>query len=115
MVGTFKEFRLYCCHSVSSFGPDHKCARKHGHTYKIRVTALGSVNKDTMIVVPFEKIEEVWSTHCAHLDHTDLNSTFVNPTTEVLAMYIHGKMTVHLGLPVEVEVKETESSGVIIR
>lgn len=116
MVIVFKEFRLYCCHSVTAFGPNHKCCRKHGHTYKIRVEVECNVDPATMISMPFEQLEKAWQTTGEPLDHTDLNDTFgPNATTEVLAIFLQGQLSFHLQKPVNVIVQETESSGVIIR
>jgi 6-pyruvoyltetrahydropterin/6-carboxytetrahydropterin synthase len=112
----FKEFRLYCAHSVQSFGADHKCSRKHGHCYKVRVEVHKYVEPETNIALPFDDIEKAWQKVGQPLDHTDLNDRFgVNPTTEVLAMYLHGQLQIEIGHKVSIEVRETESSGVVIR
>ena len=112
----FKEFRLYCAHSVQSFGEEHKCSRKHGHCYKIRIEVHKHVDAKSNISIPFDDIESAWDTVGQPLDHTDLNDKFgPNATTEVLAMYLHGQMCVALGYPCSIEVRETESSGVVIR
>ena len=112
----FKEFRLYCAHSVQSFGVDHKCSRKHGHCYKVRVEVHKYVEPSTNIALPFDDIEAAWKKVGEPLDHTDLNEKFgANPTTEVLAMYLHGQMGMALGHKCSIEVRETESSGVVIR
>ena len=115
-MAVFKEFRLYCAHSVQVFGEGHKCSRKHGHCYKVRVEVHKHVDPDTNIAIPFDDIERAWREVGESLDHTDLNEKFgSNPTTEVLAMYLHGQMGIALGHQCSVEVRETESSGVIIR
>lgn len=112
----FKEFRLYCAHSVQSFGVDHKCSRKHGHCYKVRIEVHRYVDTATNISIPFDEIEKAWRKVGEPLDHTDLNDKFgPNATTELLAIYLHGQMGVTLGYECSIEVKETESSGVIIR
>lgn len=112
----FKEFRLYCAHSVQAFGGKHKCARKHGHCYKIRVDVYREVDPTTSVAIPFNQIEDAWKKVGDPLDHTDLNEKFgPNATTEALAMYLHGQMTVELGCRCSVEVRETESSGVAVR
>lgn len=115
-VSVFKEFRLYCAHSVLAFGENHKCARKHGHTIRVRVCVLAEVSEHTGISVAFSDIEAAWDASVAHLDHTDLNDTFGdNPTAEVLALYIQQQMQKCLNLPCDVELKETETSGVIVK
>jgi 6-pyruvoyltetrahydropterin/6-carboxytetrahydropterin synthase len=112
----FKEFRLYCAHSVQSFGEEHKCSRKHGHCYKIRIEVHKHVDPKTFIAIPFDEIEKAWKKVGEPLDHTDLNGKFgPNATTEVLAMYLHGQMGMALGHKCSIEVRETESSGVVVR
>lgn len=112
----FKEFRLYCAHSVQSFGNQHKCSRKHGHCYKVRVEVYKPIDHSTNIAISFDDIEQAWIAIGAPLDHTDLNDKFGdNPTTEVLAVYLHGGLQEAIGHPVSIEVRETESSGVVIR
>lgn len=116
LFAVFKEFRLYCAHSVQSFGSDHKCSRKHGHCYKVRVEVHKYVTPETNVALPFDDIEAAWKKVGDPLDHTDLNDKFgANPTTEVLAMYLHGQMQMALGHKCSIEVRETESSGVVIR
>jgi 6-pyruvoyltetrahydropterin/6-carboxytetrahydropterin synthase len=112
----FKEFRLYCAHSVQSFGGEHKCSRKHGHCYKVRIEVHRHVDPKTFIAIPFDEIEKAWKKVGEPLDHTDLNDKFgSSPTTEVLAMYLHGQIGIELGHRCSIEVRETESSGVVIR
>lgn len=116
MIAVFKEFRLYCAHSVQAFGDQHKCARKHGHTYRIRVEVQCVVESSTNIAMPFDEVEAAWEKIGKPLDHTDLNDKFGrNPTTEVLAMYLHGQFGVELQRQVNVEIQETESAGIVIR
>ena len=115
-VSVFKCFRLYCAHSVSVFGENHKCSRKHGHCYKIWVEVHKHVDAKTNLVMPFDDIEAAWAEVGKPLDHTDLNDKFgSNPTTEVLAMYLQAQMAMKLQEKVSIEVQETETSGVRIR
>lgn len=59
--------------------PNHpgKCARPHGHNYKIEVTARGEVNPRTGMVIDFyhmkEDIQKVIELPC---DHMDLNQVY---------------------------------------
>lgn len=116
MIHVFKEFRLYCAHSVQSFGPDHKCSRKHGHTYKIRVEVGGVIDAKSNILIPFDEIEAAWSKVGAPLDHTDLNDALgPNATTEILAIFLQGQLSVELRRSVSVCVQETETSGVYVK
>lgn len=82
----------------------------------MRVEVHKYVEPETNVAIPFEEIEAAWRKVGEPLDHTDLNEKFgVNPTTEVLAMYLHGQLCMALGCKCSIEVRETESSGVVIR
>ena len=114
-VRVWKEFRLYCAHSIRSFGENHKCAALHGHTYKIRVEVHCDIDPTTNISMPFDDIEAAWQECGGIYDHTNLNDSLCpNPTTEALAMQLQGQLTVAIGKPVTITVQETESSGVTI-
>lgn len=71
--------------------PNHwgKCARPHGHNYRIEVTAEGEVNPSTGMVHDFYHIKQdvklVIEDPC---DHQDLNQVYPNmiTTAENLAM-----------------------------
>lgn len=116
MISVFKEFRLYCAHSVAMFGDGHKCSRKHGHCYKIRIEVHGFIDPTANLLIPFEDIQAAWNKVGEPLDHTDLNDKFgADATTELLAMYLQGQMSVELKRQCSIEVRETESSGVVIR
>ena len=103
---------------MTAFGPDHKCARKHGHAYKVRVCVIKDIDAASSIAIPFQDIESVWDHVGKPLDHTDLNDSLPgaagNPTTEMLAMYLHGQLSIRLPGRVKIEVRETDSSGVVI-
>lgn len=115
MLRVFKDFRLYCAHSVQSFGPEHKCSRVHGHCYRVRVEVQSKMHPRTCIAISFDDIETAWLKVAGHLDHSNLNDTFgPNATTEVLAEYLHKALCVELKSSIRLTVQETESSGVIV-
>ena len=71
-----------------------KCARGHGHTWKMAIVVEGKVNPDTGMVVDFGDLSRVakdamyrdddkWD-----LDHNHLNNLVANPTAENLVKYI---------------------------
>jgi len=111
----FKDFRLYCSHSVAAFGTEHKCNRNHGHTFRIRVEVTCPVNAHNGIAIPFHEIEDAWEKTGAKLDHTCLNDTLgENATTEFLAMWLKSKLEHELNQTIAITVQETETSGVIL-
>lgn len=65
-----------------------KCARLHGHTYRLEVAVQGTLNGNG-IVVDFADIKQAVTTLVLdQLDHTLLNDIIDNPTAERVAIHI---------------------------
>lgn len=69
------------------------CEEPHGHTYKLRVVVEGPVGKDGMVVDFCEMKELVKREIMSELDHKDLNKLFKNPTAELIAQWIFGRLS----------------------
>lgn len=84
-----KVFQLQSAHRLTKVGPDHKCARVHGHNWKIELTYEGKLDERGM-VVDFGEVEIVWEPIHKLLDHRLLNDVpgLENPTSEELAVFI---------------------------
>ena len=65
----------------------HKCARVHGHSYRVRVIVRGTITSAGM-VCDFAEIDAVANPVIARLDHTLLNETIGNPTSELLCVWL---------------------------
>lgn len=63
--------------AMSMFG---KCGRLHGHTYRIRVTFIGNVNSEGMIVNYFD-VNDLMKPLIDRLDHRYLNDVFAGMLT----------------------------------
>jgi 6-pyruvoyltetrahydropterin/6-carboxytetrahydropterin synthase len=113
-----KIFRFEAAHQL----PDHrgKCARIHGHSYKLEVTLRGPIKdavgvSDHGMVMDFADLSHiVKSAIIERLDHQDLNTATESYTTaENLVYWIWGELLNH-GLSQEllhrVRLWETESS-----
>ena len=84
-----KEFRFEAAHSLPFLGPDHKCSRMHGHSYRVVVEYAGPVDENTGMVIDYADIKKVVQPVIDALDHQDLNTILSTPTTaEYLAVYI---------------------------
>ena len=108
----FKEFRFEAAHSLPHLGPDHKCARRHGHSYLVRVEVKGEVGEDGM-VVDYARVSKVFRKRVFdRLDHRDIN-TVMKPysTSENLAVWIWERMWSRLPGLHAVEVRETPTAG----
>lgn len=96
-----KEFYFDAAHLLPDY--DGKCARLHGHTYKLEVVMDGKLKNDGM-VMDFSIVKRVVTERVIEkLDHSYLNDIFNNPTAEALAVWIFDE--VKKGIPGLVSVK----------
>jgi 6-pyruvoyltetrahydropterin/6-carboxytetrahydropterin synthase len=116
-VEIVEEFTFEAAHRLPHVPPGHKCARLHGHSYRVAVHVTGPVDERTGWVIDFADIER----HCAPirecLDHFYLNEIpgLENPTSEVLARWIWDRLAPALGGLSHVVVRETCTSAAIYR
>ena len=116
-VGTcaevFREFTFEAAHRLPNVPDGHKCARLHGHSYRIEVRVGGEIGEETGWVVDFAEISAAFRPLHAILDHHYLNEVpgLENPTSEVLARWIWDRLGPTLGGLSEVIVRETCTSG----
>lgn len=64
-----------------------KCARLHGHTWKVRIELAGDVKPDGM-VTDFNNIKALLAVTVDKYDHQDLTQFFSQPTCENIATRI---------------------------
>ncbi|GAA0902684.1 6-carboxytetrahydropterin synthase QueD [Virgisporangium aurantiacum] len=76
-----------------------KCARLHGHTYRLEVTATGPVGTNGIVIDFADLKSAVERDLIDRLDHTLLNDSIDNPTAERVALHILDTL-VQRGLPV---------------
>ena len=88
------EFRFEAAHFLPKVPAGHKCARMHGHSFKVEVAIVGPVNPDTGWLIDFFELFELWAPIHARLDHHCLNEIagLENPTSEFLAKWIWDEM-----------------------
>lgn len=117
-----KIFRFEAAHHLP--GHHGKCARLHGHSYRLEVTVRGSIKNapgesDHGMVMDFGDLSQiVKNAVIEHLDHQDLNVvTKIHTTAENLAHWIWDELTAN-GLPdvllYRIRLWETESCFVEI-
>ena len=113
----FKEFTFEAAHRLPRVPAGHKCARLHGHSYRVTLTVSGDVDVAHGWVVDFADITAAWQPLHAVLDHNYLNEIpgLENPTSEILARWICEKAKESLPGLSAVMVRETCTSGCIYR
>jgi 6-pyruvoyltetrahydropterin/6-carboxytetrahydropterin synthase len=116
-VEIFKEFTVEAAHRLPNVPADHKCARLHGHSFRIEVHVSGTVGADTGWVVDFADIKSAFAPLERKLDHNYLNDIegLQNPTSENIATWIWERMAPNLAGLSAVVVRETCTSGCVYR
>lgn len=112
----FREFTFEAAHRLPNVPEGHKCARLHGHSYRITVHIEGPVQEHTGWVMDFGDLKNAWAPLGAQLDHYYLNEVdgLKNPTSENLARWIWDRLADDLPLTA-VTVRETCTSGCTYR
>ncbi len=84
------EFRFEAAHRLPKVPEGHKCARLHGHSYRIEVAVRGPVDPETGWFLDFQRLFDAWEPLHHALDHRYLNDIegLNNPTSEVLAVWL---------------------------
>jgi 6-pyruvoyltetrahydropterin/6-carboxytetrahydropterin synthase len=113
----FKEFTFEAAHRLPNVPEDHKCARLHGHSFKVTIHVEGRVDENTGWVMDFGDIKAVFKPLYEQLDHYYLNEIdgLDNPTSENLARWIWVRLKQDLPELSMIVVNETCTSGCIYR
>ena len=113
----YKDFSFEAAHHLPNVPEGHKCARLHGHSFQVRVTVEGPVGERTGWVMDFAELKAAFAPVYDRLDHRYLNEIpgLENPTSEILARWIWSELRSTLAGLVEIEVRETCTSGCIYR
>ena len=109
----FKVFTLEAAHRLPHVPAGHKCARLHGHSFRVEIHVSGDVEPHTGWVMDFAEIKAAFKPLYEQLDHHYLNDIdgLDNPTSERLAAWIGERLKPALPLLSEVVVHETCTSG----
>lgn len=108
----FREFTFEAAHRLTNVPEEHKCARLHGHSYRVEIRVAGPVDEQAGWVIDFQEIKDAFAPLQDQLDHRYLNEVdgLGNPTSENLARWIWDRLVDKLPLS-QVVVRETCTSG----
>jgi 6-pyruvoyltetrahydropterin/6-carboxytetrahydropterin synthase len=111
----FKEFTFEAAHRLPMVPPEHKCARLHGHSFKVILHVRGEVDESLGWFMDFADLDTAFRPTYAQLDHHYLNEIpgLENPTSENLARWIWERVAPVLPGLSEVVVRETCTSGCV--
>ncbi|MGW0542308.1 6-carboxytetrahydropterin synthase QueD [Streptomyces griseoincarnatus] len=113
----FREFTFEAAHRLPNVPEGHKCARLHGHSYKVIVHVDAPVDPESGWVMDFGDLKKAFKPLEAKLDHYYLNDIegLENPTSEVLARWIWERLKPTLPDLSALTVRETCTSGCTYR
>jgi 6-pyruvoyltetrahydropterin/6-carboxytetrahydropterin synthase len=108
-VRLIKEYRFEAAHRLPRVPQGHKCARLHGHSFKIELAIAGPVDPNTGWFIDYGEIDGLWQPIHDRLDHNYLNEVegLDNPTSEVLARWLWERLKPALPALERVIVHET--------
>lgn len=109
----FKEFTFEAAHRLPNVPAGHKCARLHGHSFRVAIHVRAPVDPQLGWVMDFGEIKEAFQPLLDRLDHYYLNEIegLQNPTSEQLARWIWQRLAPRLPHLSQVEVRETCTTG----
>ncbi|ONI83408.1 6-carboxytetrahydropterin synthase QueD [Saccharothrix sp. ALI-22-I] len=113
----FREFTFEAAHRLPEVPEGHKCARLHGHSYRVTVHVEGPVDERAGWVMDFGDLKTAFKPLEEQLDHHYLNEVegLENPTSENLAVWIWDCLSPELPTLSAVTVRETCTSGCTYR
>lgn len=116
-VEIYKEFKFEAAHRLINVPPTHKCARLHGHSYRVRVYLEGPLDPHTGWVMDFADLKHICKPLIERLDHAYLNDIegLEQSTAERIAIWFWDRLKPSLPLLARIEVRETATSGAIYR
>ncbi|MDX1571594.1 MAG: 6-carboxytetrahydropterin synthase QueD [Xanthomonadales bacterium] len=113
----YKEFQIEAAHRLPNVPDGHKCARLHGHSFRIRLVVEGPIGDQSGWVMDFADLKQAFDPLFRQLDHNYLNDIegLENPTSENLARWVWDRLRSDLPLLSRVEVSETCTAGCVYR
>ena len=111
----YKEFTIEAAHRLPNVPEGHKCARLHGHSFRVTLYVSGPVGDNSGWVIDFGELKDHFKPIYNRLDHHYLNDIegLENPTSENLARWIWNELKPKLSILSKVEIRETCTSGCI--
>lgn len=108
----WRRFRFEAAHQLPRVRPGHQCGRLHGHGFEVILHAKQALG-DRDMGVDFDHLADIWSPFQQTLHHSCLNDIpgLDNPTSELLASWLWGRLKPLLPELSWVTVYETDSAG----
>jgi 6-pyruvoyltetrahydropterin/6-carboxytetrahydropterin synthase len=109
----FKTFNIEAAHRLPNVPEGHKCARLHGHSFRVELHVEGPIDPVFGWVMDFSDLKARFQPLYDRLDHHYLNDIegLDNPTSENLARWIFEHLRADVPGLARVVVHETCTSG----
>lgn len=109
----FKIFSIEAAHRLPRVPAGHKCARLHGHSFRVELHVEGEPDPETGWIMDFADLKAAFEPLYRQLDHNYLNDVpgLENPTSERLAEWIWAQLAPGVPQLAEVVVHETCTAG----
>ena len=111
----FREFTFEAAHRLPNVPEGHKCARLHGHSFRVELHVSGDVDNQSGWVMDFAELKAAFKPIYVQLDHNYLNDIngLENPTSENIARWIWKELRPALPSLCRIVVRETCTSGCV--
>ncbi|MFU8806062.1 MAG: 6-carboxytetrahydropterin synthase QueD [Bradymonadaceae bacterium] len=112
-----KDFSFESAHRLPNVPEGHKCARLHGHSFRVTIEVKGECDEEMGWLIDYAEIKEAFAPLHVLLDHRYLNEIpgLENPTSEHLSRWIWERLKPTLPMLSAVTVHETCSSACVYR
>ena len=112
-----KTFPFEAAHKLPNVAPDHKCARLHGHSFRVEVAVAGECDPKLGWLMDYADVSAACKPILDRLDHYYLNEIpgLENATSENIARWIWERLKPKLPLLTEIVVAETCVSRCVYR
>ena len=109
----FRAFTIEAAHRLPNVPAGHKCARLHGHSFRIELQVSGAVDAHSGWVMDFADLKAAFQPVFDRLDHCYLNEIagLENPTSENLARWVWNEIKPKLPQLSKIVIHETCTSG----
>jgi len=111
----YKVFKFDAAHHLTCVSAGHKCAKLHGHSFRVEIHLRGPADSRTGWVMDFADITAAFEPILDQLDHKNLNNIpgLENPTSENLCRWIWQRLQSALPQLCKIIVQESPESGCI--
>jgi len=111
----FKVFHFDAAHRLPRVPEGHKCAKMHGHSFRVEIHVGGKADSDSGWVMDFADIAAAFEPLLEQLDHKNLNGIagLENPTSENLCRWIWRRLKPVLPQLSRIVLQESPESGCV--